>query len=161
MPVAHGSTRVDHAAHPWVGTAAHAAASIDRGTFDAALLRHRLRRRGEASLLMRGRSMAPLFPEGSRVKLRPLTGGETLRGAIVAVERGQKVVVHRVVSVDGATIVTRGLNARSSDDPTSRGAVIGVVCEREGWPAKELHLRRAATAWTLSLRSFRALRRRL
>lgn len=104
--------------------------------------------------------MAPVLPAGATAKLRPLEPGERLLGAIVAVDCGPKVVVHRVVEVRGTTIVTQGLSARDPDAPTRRSSIIGVVCKRDGWPISESHLRTAASAWTLSIRSLRALRKR-
>lgn len=159
MPVAPSSTKVDHKNHEWL-SAGPASASIDSAVFDTAVLRHRLRRTGEATLRMCGKSMAPLLPAGVTAKLRPLRPGEKLQGAIVAVDCGPKVVVHRVVQVRGTTVVTQGLSAQDPDAPTSLSAIIGVVCERDGWPVSESHLRTAASAWTLSVRSLRALRKR-
>ncbi len=141
-------------------TGAQASASAESRAFDATLLRHQLRHTGVAALRMQGKSMSPLLPEGVRVTLRPVQTGEPLRGAIVAVDVGPMVVVHRVVEAAGATVVTQGLRARLPDRPVSRSSVIGVVCGRDGWPIFETHLRAAAWAWTLSIRSLRALRSR-
>lgn len=133
---------------------------MEEGVIDCALLRHQLRHTGEATLRMLGQSMSPLLPMGAMVKLRPVRPGEDLRGAIVAVDWGPKVIVHRVIEARGATIVTQGLNAPEPDQAISRESAIGVVCQRDGWPIKEMHLRTAASAWTISVRGLRALRNR-
>lgn len=160
MSVAPTDNKVEYQPHSWMGPDGRPSVLIDSGLFDTKVLRHRLSRTGEASLRMCGKSMAPLLPEGVTAKLRPLKPTEKLRGAIVAVDYGPKVVVHRVVEERGQVVVTQGLNAREPDSPTSRDRIIGVVCERDGWPVSETHLRTAASAWTLSIRSLRALRRR-
>ena len=160
MPVARSTTKVEYGDHLWVSAGDHASATLDRGVFDCALLRHQLRHTGEATLRMLGQSMSPLLPMGAMVKLRPVKPSENLRGAIVAMDWGPKVVVHRVIEARGATIVSQGLNAPEPDQAISRESIIGVVCHRDGWPVSEMHLRTAASAWTMSVRSLRALRNR-
>ena len=132
----------------------------ERGFFDSGLLRFQLRRQGTAQLRMRGQSMSPLLPPGTRATLRPMKPAESLRGAIVAVDRGERVVVHRVAVADGTKIVTRGLSARLPDPVSERSAVIGVVCAGGSPYLTERTLQIAATAITLSIRGLRILRGR-
>ncbi len=113
--------------------------------FDAEFLREELRKEGRASLRMQGMSMAPLLPQGTRVKLRSLRPGEDLTSAIVAFEAHNRVVVHVVVESSEQHQLTQGVASSKRDARTERDQVIGVVQSRAGWPIHERGLRLAAT----------------
>lgn len=95
-------------------------------------LRAQLARHGAASLRIRGGSMRPLIASGALVELRPLHRGERLVGAIVAVDAGELVVVHRVCREAGAALQTRGIARDAADPWWPRDAVIGVVSAVRG-----------------------------
>mgnify|MGYP003655246535 CR=1 FL=1 len=127
---------------------------------DAEVLRTRLRQDGHTTLRMRGNSMFPLLPSGSKAHLRPVAAGESLRGAIVAVELGKQVVVHRVMKSTSGALVTQGIASPTQDAPIPSEAVVGVVCEGVGWNLSEPALRHSASALMIAMRGLRALSRR-
>ena len=127
---------------------------------DAEVLRTRLHQEGHTTLRMRGNSMFPLLPSGTEAHLRPVAAGEQLRGAIVAVELGKQVVVHRVMKTKAGTLVTQGIASPTQDAPVPSEAVVGVVCEGVGWNLSEPALRHSASALMLAMRGLRALSRR-
>ncbi len=104
--------------------------------------------------------MAPLLPDGSVATLRPVRDKERLYGAIVAIEIGQQVVVHRVALETENAIATRGIASPKFDPPVPKSAVIGVVCERSGLALSESALGRGAGALSIAYRGLRALARR-
>ncbi len=126
---------------------------------DADYLRTRLLECGEATLRMRGHSMFPLLPQGSRAFLRPRTEQEDLRGAIVALEVGRQVVVHRVLRCHAGLIHTHGLSTSKRDQPSNERALIGIVSRREGWNSTESMIRNAASALVCTRRVLHALSR--
>ncbi len=74
-----------------------------------------------------GASMAPSLVDGVQVEIRPLAG-PPLPGEVVAWERGGRLVVHRVVSVDSeGRVVTQGDARAVLDPPCPRSAVLGRV----------------------------------
>jgi len=135
--------------------AAHAALS-------AAAIRRAIEASGRAEVRIRGRSMWPVLRDGDSVELRAARAGEPLRGAIVAIDGGERVVVHRVVGENGDRLRTHGVARRSPDPETSRAAVLGVVSARRGrWllvPASALCA--AASLASAALASVRAVRSR-
>jgi hypothetical protein len=96
--------------------------------------------------------MRPVAPVGSLVRLRPVAPGEALRGAIVAVDAGDRVVIHRVVRCTATEVVTRGIASRRPDPPRPRAQVLGVVAAASGVPAGEGVLRAAAAAAAFAYR---------
>lgn len=134
--------------------AAHAALS-------AAAIRRAIEASGRAEVRIRGRSMWPVFRDGDSVELRAARADEPLRGAIVAIDGGERVVVHRVVGESGDRLRTHGVARRSPDPETSRAAVLGVVSARRGRvPVPDPLLRLAASLVCAALGSLRAVRRR-
>ncbi len=73
----------------------------------------------------RGDSMYPLIRDHDYLHVEPC--GEVRVGeiALVLAERG--LTAHRVVSVDGDAVVTRGDNAPAPDDAVARSKVLGKV----------------------------------
>jgi signal peptidase I len=73
----------------------------------------------------RGDSMYPLIRDHDYLHVEPC--GEVRVGDIVLVLAERGLTAHRVVSVDGAVVVTRGDNAPAADDPVPRAKVLGKV----------------------------------
>lgn len=69
--------------------------------------------------LVRSESMKPAVNMGDMVITGPLGGplnGEVKPGAIITYERGKGLVTHRVLSIDGETLITKG---DAVEDPDS------------------------------------------
>lgn len=69
--------------------------------------------------LVRSESMKPAINMGDMVVIGPLDGpirGEAKPGSIVTYLRGAELVTHRVLSVDGSTLLTKG-DAVEDTDP--------------------------------------------
>ncbi|HET8775447.1 MAG TPA: S24/S26 family peptidase [Thermoanaerobaculia bacterium] len=73
----------------------------------------------------RGDSMYPLIRDHDYLHVEPCA--EVRVGDIVLVLAERGLTAHRVVSVDGAVVVTRGDNAPAADDPVPREKVLGKV----------------------------------
>jgi hypothetical protein len=105
------------------------------------LAREALARGVPARLRVFGRSMTPALRGGTRIEIRPLTRGPRL-GDVVACERGGRLVVHRVVGVQGSRIITQG-DALSAPDPAwSIAEVLGLVFLPENGTPRSLPFRR-------------------
>jgi hypothetical protein len=70
-------------------------------------------------------SMSPLVRVGDALTIDPAAAPRL--GALVAVERAGRVVVHRLVRLDAGHIVLRGDSNPSCDVPDGIDAVLGVV----------------------------------
>ncbi len=69
--------------------------------------------------LVRSESMKPAINMGDMIITGPVDGpfnGEVQPGMIITYERGKELVTHRVLSVDGETLVTKG-DAVEDPDP--------------------------------------------
>ena len=64
--------------------------------------------------LVRSESMKPAINMGDMVITGP-PGGEVEAGTIVTYQRGEELVTHRVLSVDGETLVTKGDAVEDAD----------------------------------------------
>jgi hypothetical protein len=121
-------------------------------------LRRMLDAWGVASIRIRSDSMRPLVRSGMLVRLRPAAPGERLRGAVVAVDAGERVIVHRVVREISGTVTTRGIASRHADPPWPRDRVIGVASAAGGWKS-ERALRWAAAVASITYRLYRLVPR--
>ena len=77
--------------------------------------------------LVRSESMKPAINMGDMVITGPLDGplsGEVEPGTIVTYQRGEELVTHRVLSVDGDTLVTKG---DAVEDPDARSVNLSDV----------------------------------
>lgn len=115
-------------------------------------LRRSLALRGEARVRLCSGSMRPILPAGAVANLRAVKAGETLRGAIVAVDAGERVLVHRVVAETRAEVTTRGIASRRRDPRWPRGRIIGVVSSAHGGKSGERTLRWAALVASVAYR---------
>lgn len=71
-----------------------------------------------ALYFVRGESMKPAFDMGDVVIGGPVgTGSDIKPGDIVTYESGKNLITHRVLSVDGDTLITKG---DANEDPDSR-----------------------------------------
>jgi len=106
----------------------------------------------------RGASMHPVIRDGDIVTVRPLAGGGTRTGDVVAFVHPATggVRIHRVVGAGGAGYLLKGDNALCEDGAVARDALLGRVAriEREGrtvllGPAlrSSLLARLSRTAW--------------
>lgn len=73
-------------------------------------------------------SMEPAFSKGTLLIIKMSEDYQV--GDIVVYQSGQSLVVHRIIELDGDTVVTRGDANNASDTPFDRAEVKGVVI---GW----------------------------
>lgn len=73
-------------------------------------------------------SMEPTFSPGTLLLVKEEKDIKT--GDIVVYQSGQSLVVHRVVSIDGDTVVTKGDANNTQDEPFNRNQIKGIVI---GW----------------------------
>jgi hypothetical protein len=102
--------------------------------------------------------MRPIARAGTLVRLRPVARGEDLRGAIVAVDAGDLVIVHRVEKVSATHVFTRGIASQHPDPPWQRDRVIGVVTAAGAFLTGQRLLRGAAAVASVTFRSRPAVR---
>lgn len=124
-------------------------------SIDAAEVIADLLQRGHAvEFRVRGDSMHPSIREHDLVHVAP--SQEVRVNDVVLTLAGRGLTAHRVIAVDGATIVTRGDNSRDADRALQRDRVLGKVVwvERNG-------ARRAPFREGVLLRWLRRLRRAL
>lgn len=88
----------------------------------------------------RGHSMHPLIRSDDYLLVVP--AANIARGDVVLTRADRGLTAHRVVSIAGEVVITRGDNAAADDAPLARDRVLGVVthAEREGrmWPVARL-----------------------
>jgi len=72
--------------------------------------------RGPVTLVLRGTSMTPCIPSGSRVVLRPLAANAHVeQGSVVAFLRAGELVVHRVLRLREGQVRTQGDSLHTAD----------------------------------------------
>ena len=122
---------------------------------DAAEVIIDLLRRGHAvQFRVHGDSMHPVIREEDLVHVEPLSSFDV--GDVVLTHAHRGLTSHRVVSVQGDVVVTRGDSSPADDAPVTRTRVLGVVTsvERAG-------TRRNVARENVLLRFARRLRRML
>jgi hypothetical protein len=117
-------------------------------------LRRLLAASGVATLRIHSDSMRPIARSGTLVALRSAAPDERLRGAVVAMDAGERVIVHRAVRASAAWVTTRGIASRHADPPWPRDRVIGVVSTAGRWKS-ERALRWAAAVASITYRIYR------
>ncbi len=113
-----------------------------------------------------GRSMEPTLQPGDLVVVvRKISLEDVSVGDVVVYRRGGTLIIHRVIRVEGDTLITKGDNNLLHDPPVRFQAVLGKVLELGDSPLKvplvgylTLFLRYATTSFT-SLPSFGSLDR--
>ena len=76
-------------------------------------------------------SMEPTFSKGTLLVVRQTS--DVQQGDVVVYQDGRELVVHRVVGVQGDTVVTQGDANNVADEPFDRGQVKGVVVAWVPW----------------------------
>lgn len=93
-----------------------------------------------------GDSMHPTLCEGDALTASPVRASELRRGDIIVTLQPRGVTVHRLITINGQRVITRGDNADVDDDAVPVDAVVARVTaiERDGatirigtpWPAR-------------------------
>ena len=103
--------------------------------------------------LVRSESMKPAINMGDMLVAGPLDGpfnGAIQPGMIVTYERGQEFVSHRVLSVDGETLVTKGDAVEDPDPwPVTMSAVSGIYLLKVPYAGYLSHFMRTRVGWFL------------
>jgi signal peptidase I len=88
--------------------------------------------------------MEPTYSDGDWVRLEPVAGSRLIRlGEVVVARRGDRLVSHRVVSLRGGLVVTKGDACLHPDPPISIGGLIGRVSSVRRGSGLSSMLRRA------------------
>lgn len=98
-----------------------------------------------------GRSMAPTLSSGTQIEVRPLIG-RPRRGDVVACASRGRLVVHRVVRVEGSQVVTQGDASPAPDPPWPIGDLLGSVALPQRGAVRPLPLGRRLRRALQSLR---------
>ncbi|HTX66343.1 MAG TPA: S24/S26 family peptidase [Opitutaceae bacterium] len=98
------------------------------------LLRDLLREGIEVRFEVGGHSMTPLVRPGDIVTVRPRPGDRPPVGAVLLLDAGGRLLLHRHVGWAGGRIVPRGDNTAAADAAVALEHVLGVVTrvERRG-----------------------------
>lgn len=91
------------------------------------LVRSQLARDGEAWFRATGRSMGGSVASGTLVRLVAPRAALRAGDVAMAVLAGDRLVLHRVVRVDGGTVVLQGDTCRRPDPPIHAADVIAVA----------------------------------
>jgi hypothetical protein len=95
-----------------------------------------------------GRSMGTAIADGSAIRIEPADASGLRRGDVVAYQRGEEIVAHRLVCrVDGERFVALGDGNWFPDEVFGRAALLGRVVaidSGEGWRAVPAAPARAA-----------------
>jgi hypothetical protein len=85
---------------------------------------------GSAWVTLRGSSMAPTLVDGDRLLVQPFSEmRRPRRGDVVVLRCSMGLVTHRVATVAGGFVVTRGDGCPCDDSPRLERAVLGRVVE--------------------------------
>ena len=114
---------------------------------DAAEVIIDLLQRGHAvEFRVRGDSMHPTIREDDVVHVEPVS--QVAAGDVVLVHAPRGLTAHRVVSIDGGAVITRGDNAPEDDDPVPVSRVLG----RVEWVVRRGRKRGVGKPWWSVLR---------
>lgn len=81
-----------------------------------------------------GTSMMPQIMDGWELRMKRVEPKDLKKGDVITFVRADNnYVVHRVISNDGATIVTRGDSCLRDDKPVSYDKVFGIVTDVIVW----------------------------
>jgi signal peptidase I len=104
---------------------------------------------GEARLRIDGSSMKPCLGAGDIVVVREVLPTKLVLGDILVTHRGNDLVTHRLVAVDGNGWYTKGDNLPKIDPPVPAQAIIGRVnAEERNGSVRNLH-----SGWSKSIHS--------
>jgi hypothetical protein len=89
------------------------------------------KRTREFEFLLHGKSMAPLLPDGSKIRVRFAADDQFTVGQVLIYARKDRVVAHRLVrsikSADHRYVITRGDSTVCCDLPILATSVLGLV----------------------------------
>jgi hypothetical protein len=107
------------------------------------LLREVLAMEGHLELTATGDSMRPAVMAGDSLIIGPLRPGEPRLGQLVAWSAKDRVIVHRVIDLEGSGFTSAGDACPGPDPRLSRSHLIGVVrrVKRRRWPRLRARLR--------------------
>jgi signal peptidase I len=94
-----------------------------------------------------GASMNPIIRGEDYLHVAPLTT-PVRRGDVVLTIANRGLTAHRVIALNGESLVTRGDNAPADDAPVDRDRVLGVVTHAE-CDGRKRRIRRATSAMLL------------
>ena len=80
---------------------------------------------GEMWIVVTGHSMQPAIRPGDRVLLAPPKALQA--GVVVLADMGEKLILHRIVTLKEGVVVLRGDAAFADDRPISISEVVGIV----------------------------------
>lgn len=111
---------------------------MEIGIEDVLPLWEELARQGKSfAFRVWGASMLPTIRAGSLVEVEPCGAADLRVGDVAVVKVGRdKVLVHRVVAVSGATIRTRGDAVANADSPTQAEGILGRVVAIGAGPSR-------------------------
>ncbi len=105
--------------------------------------------------LVRSESMKPAINMGDMIITSPINGlfnGEVKPGAIVTYEHGKELVTHRVVSVDGNALVTKGEALEETDPwPVTLSNVRGIYLLKLPYVGYAVNFIRTKPGWFLTI----------
>jgi hypothetical protein len=108
--------------------------------------------------LARGWSMFPSIWPGARLEIKPIDCSELCVGMVVAFERAEQIVVHRVIDIDQQFFQTQGDSLLQADERCDYSALIGVVvCVNDKGQHRALRKRRRAKMAILTNNMFKHL----
>ena len=73
-------------------------------------------------------SLWPMVRVGEELTIVPITHAPRI-GALVAVERRSRIVVHRLVAMNGERLVLKGDSNAHTDEPVTRDELLGCVSQ--------------------------------
>ena len=117
---------------------------MTRHELDGALAAELLRSGRAVEIVVGGESMWPLLQSGWRVRIEPASARV---GDLVAVERDGRLVVHRLVKLEGERATLRGDNTGRDDPPARTRDLLGVVTAV--WTPSGRQLRLSSRRWQL------------
>ncbi len=80
--------------------------------------------------VVEGSSMEPTLQTGDLViVLRKISVNDMSIGDVVVYRRGSTLIIHRIVMIEGNTVITKGDNNWVVDPPVSSDAIVGKVLE--------------------------------
>ena len=100
-------------------------------------------REGGAWVEAASHSMSPLIQPGDRLRVSALGPTGARPGTIVAYRRGEALIVHRLLAVTPAGLVTKGDALTDHDVPVAAGEIVGRVTAIRSPSGRLLDLERA------------------
>ena|SRR5579884_664822 len=110
----------------------------------------------------RGRSMVPAIQDGEVLHVRPLCQNKLRTGDIVLFGASEQFKAHRIISMRGDRLLTRGDAGHDADEAIRRDQVLGIViakeCAQSGQIIRLSGLLARSTFWLRKARTWARLR---